>query len=129
MKRNRILAFLLAGAMCLGLTACGGNNAASTASTSAAEAGIYTAGTYTASADGRNGPVTMEVTFSSDAIESVTVTEHTETEGVADPAIERIPQAIVDAQSLPSPEPPSLLRPSWPLWRTASSRPAAMWRP
>lgn len=60
----------------------------------------YTAGTYTASANGNNGPVTVEVTFSDSAIESVTVKEHAETAGICDVAMERIPQAVVDGQTL-----------------------------
>lgn len=60
----------------------------------------YTAGTYTASANGNNGPVTVEVVFSANAIERVNVTEHSETAGICDVAIERIPQSIVDGQTL-----------------------------
>ena len=36
----------------------------------------YTEGTYTATAQGNNGPVTVSVTFSADAITDVTVVEH-----------------------------------------------------
>ena len=50
----------------------------------------YTAGTYTAQAEGNNGPVTVEVVVDDDSILSVKVTEHSETEGLSDPAIERI---------------------------------------
>lgn len=60
----------------------------------------YTAGTYTASANGNNGPVTVEVTFSGTAIESVNVTNHSETAGICDVAMTRIPQAIVNGQTL-----------------------------
>ena len=60
----------------------------------------YTAGTYTASANGNNGPVTVEVEFNESAIVSVTVTEHGETAGISDTAFERIPAAIVDGQTL-----------------------------
>ena len=62
--------------------------------------GVYTPGVYTAAAAGRNGDVTVEVEFSADAIVSVSVREHTETAGIADPALERIPAAIVDGQTL-----------------------------
>ena len=62
--------------------------------------GTYTAGTYTASAEGLNGPVTLEVTFTEDHIESVKVTAHSETPGISDGAIERIPAEIVANQSL-----------------------------
>lgn len=63
--------------------------------------GAYTAGTYTGqSQNGRNGPIKVEVVFTADAIESVKVTEHEETAGIADPAIETIPADIVAHQSL-----------------------------
>lgn len=60
----------------------------------------YTAGTYTAQAEGNNGPVTVEVVVDDDSILSVKVTEHSETEGLSDPAIERIPAAITEGQTL-----------------------------
>ena len=59
----------------------------------------YKAGTYTASADGKNGPVTVEVVVSDTKIESVTVTDHAETAGISDAAINDLPKAIVEAQS------------------------------
>ena len=62
-------------------------------------AGIYQAGTYTATADGNNGPLTVQVTFSTSAIEQVEVTEQSETESIASEALESIPAAIVEAQS------------------------------
>lgn len=60
----------------------------------------YTEGTYTAQAQGNNGPVTVSVTFSADAITEVAVTEHAETAGLSDRPIEEIPAAIVEHQSL-----------------------------
>ena len=60
----------------------------------------YTEGTYTAQAQGNNGPVTVSVTFSADAITEVDVTEHAETPGLSDRPIEEIPAAIVAHQSL-----------------------------
>lgn len=60
----------------------------------------YQAGTYSAQAKGNNGDVKVEVEFSADAIVKVTVTEHQETPGLSDPAIEKIPQRIVDGQTL-----------------------------
>jgi fumarate reductase flavoprotein subunit len=65
-----------------------------------AKTALYTAGTYEASALGNNGDIIVSVTFSDDMIEKVEVTKHQETSGIADPALERIPQAIVDNQSL-----------------------------
>ena len=60
----------------------------------------YTEGTYTATAQGNNGPVTVSVTFSADAITDVTVVEHSETAGLSDRPITEIPAAIVENQSL-----------------------------
>lgn len=65
-----------------------------------AEAPKYVAGTYTASARGQKGDVTVETVFSDDAIVSVTVVSESETVRVSAPAIERIPAAIVERQSL-----------------------------
>lgn len=65
-----------------------------------AEDAAFAAGTYSASADGRNGKVSVEVTFSDHAIESIVVCEHQETDGIADAAIDAVPQAIVANQTL-----------------------------
>lgn len=62
--------------------------------------GKFPAGTYTGKAPGKNGDVTVEVTLTSDAIKEVKVTDHQETAGISDPAIEAVPGEIVDAQSL-----------------------------
>ena len=60
----------------------------------------YTAGVYTAQANGNNGPVTVEVEVSDAEILSVKVTEHAETAGLSDTPIERIPAKIVEGQTL-----------------------------
>lgn len=60
----------------------------------------YTAGVYTAQANGNNGPVTVEVEVSDVEILSVKVTEHAETAGLSDTPIERIPAKIVEGQTL-----------------------------
>ena len=95
MKRMKLLSVLLVVVMLAGLAAGCGQKAPA-----AASGASYTAGTYTGTADGNNGPVTVEVTVSDTAITEVKVTEQAETESIAGPAIERIPQAIVDNQSL-----------------------------
>ena len=60
----------------------------------------FKAGQYTALADGKNGPVEVIVTFDDHSIVSVEVGEHSETEGIADAAIERVPQQIIEGQTL-----------------------------
>lgn len=64
-----------------------------------ASAQSYTAGTYTGVGQGNNGEIKVEAVFSDTQIESVTVVEHGETAGICDPALERIPAEIVEAQS------------------------------
>lgn len=49
-------------------------------------ADTYTAGTYTGEAQGHNGKLTVEVTFSDGAITAIELGEHTESPGIADPA-------------------------------------------
>ena len=93
MKRATAIVLALVLAVSL-FTAC------SSGSSSASSGAQYKAGTYTATVDGRNGPLTMEGVFTEDAIESLTVTSHSETEGISDGAIQDLPQQIVDAQSL-----------------------------
>lgn len=65
-----------------------------------ASAAAYTAGTYTGTGAGRNGDVKVDVEFNDDAIISVTVTEHQETPGIGDVAVEQLPGKIVETQSL-----------------------------
>ena len=102
------LGLLLAAAMLTTLAACGQGTPVETGGQTqppeqtqqTGSTALYTPGTYTAQADGNNGPVTVEVVLDDSAIVSVAVTEHSETEGLSDPAIERIPAAITDGQTL-----------------------------
>ena len=57
-------------------------------------------GTYTSEAQGRNGPVKVEVTFDNGKIASVKLLSHKESTGIADPALQRIPAAIIAEQSV-----------------------------
>ncbi len=89
MKKGLFLTLILAALMLFGVTGCGQSGANS-----------YTAGTYTSSQEGKNGPVEVQVKFSAKKIQSVEIISSKETPGISDPARERIPQAIVDKQSL-----------------------------
>lgn len=97
MNFKKVTSLLLALAMLLSITACGGKTEAP--AEQPAEAGIYTPGTYTASANGMNGAVEVSVTVDADKITAIEVGEHSETPGISDPAIEQIPAAIVEAGS------------------------------
>ena len=63
-------------------------------------ASAMTAGTYEAESQGLGGAVKVAVTVNEGAIEKVEVVAHSETPGISDPAIEKIPAAIVEKQSL-----------------------------
>ena len=56
-------------------------------------------GVYTAAGTGMGGDVNVTVTVEGGKIVSVEVGTHNETPGISDPAIEKIPAAIVEAQS------------------------------
>lgn len=60
----------------------------------------YTPGVYTSKQAGKDGDVEVIVTFDDHSIVSVEIGENNETEGIATEAFNRIPQAIVDNQSL-----------------------------
>ncbi len=62
--------------------------------------GLYTAGTYTGTTKGHNADLTVTVTLEADKIAAVEVTEHAESAGIADGALERMPTDIVEYQSL-----------------------------
>ena len=64
------------------------------------QARTYTPGTYTGVGAGKNGDITVEVTFSAEKIERITVVSHSETPSLSDAAIANIPTQIVESQSL-----------------------------
>ena len=64
------------------------------------EVAAYTPGTYTAEAFGNIGPIAVTVVFDETSIVSVEITDHKETLLISEPAIELLPTAIVEAQSL-----------------------------
>ena len=92
--------FILA-VLALTLCACSGTaNVQPSATTESEKTTKYTAGTYIGKAEGIRSEVEVSVTFSEDAITNIEVTSHGETKNIADAAIEKIPQEILEAQSL-----------------------------
>ncbi len=61
----------------------------------------YTPGTCTVEQQGIGGPVPVTVVFGNDRIESISVGENHETNGIGSVAIEQLPGQIVEQQSLP----------------------------
>ena len=85
---KKILSLLLCAAMLLGVTACG-----------AKDAGKFTPGTYTATAKGFGGDVTVTLTVDSSKITAVDITGDSETAGIGSKAVAEMPKQILDAQS------------------------------
>ncbi|MFV0353390.1 MAG: FAD-dependent oxidoreductase [Oscillospiraceae bacterium] len=90
-RMKRTVSVLLAMVLLLFLVGCSATNSAS--------GGLFTPGTYTGTGKGNNGDIKVEVTFDADKITKITVLEHGETEGLAEPALENMPQEIIDQQS------------------------------
>ncbi len=59
----------------------------------------YNAGEYIGTGNGNNGEIKVKVTFSDTEIVSVEVVEHGESAGICEPAIEQLPEQIINAQS------------------------------
>lgn len=92
MKKYLSLILVLAMVLCMA--------AYGAAPAQATQAGTYTPGTYTGVGAGKNGDITVEVTFSAEKIERITIVSHSETPSLSDAAIANIPTQIVESQSL-----------------------------
>lgn len=62
-------------------------------------ASAMTPGTYSATVPARNGDLTVEVTVDASSIKDVRITQHTETAGIGALAVDRLPKAVISAQS------------------------------
>ena len=93
MKKS-IISTGLALAMLLGMAGC---TSKPQNSPEADNSGI--SGTFTGTSAGMQGPVTVELTVAEGKITAATITECHETAGLADVAVERIPNQIVEHQT------------------------------
>ncbi len=93
---------LAASAACMPVAALAADNTgeAASAAPAASETAALADGIYTASAEGRNGAVTVEVEIAGGAIASARVVSDTETADLTDVAKTVIPLAVVQGQSL-----------------------------
>lgn len=94
---KRLAALFLSAALALSLASCGAP--ATTQSPSAEQKGIYTPGTYTGTAKGFGGEVTVTVTTDETSITKVEIVGDSETAGIGSNAIEQLPAKIMEAQS------------------------------
>ena len=102
-QASKFTALLLCGVLALSLTACGTNDKPAPTPDANAKPS-YTAGTYTGTANGMKGEISVDVTVSADAITDVTVKSHQETYGIGygleTSPVEVLPKQIVETQSL-----------------------------
>jgi len=91
---KKVICLLLGIIMILSLVAC------QPKATDSGESIMFKAGTYTATSKGHNGDIKVEVTVDESSIKDVKILEHIESPGISDPAINRIPKAVVDGQTL-----------------------------
>lgn len=98
--KKRIFALLLAGAMLCSLPACTSQPGSAGPGGPSLSQGQFPPGVYTGEGQGFGGTIKVEVTLSADRIEKVEVIDHKETEGIGSKAVDAIPAAIVDSQSL-----------------------------
>lgn len=97
-KLSRAVSLVLAGSLLTAVTACTNETQPSTTPTGTpaptAEAGIYTPGTYTGSAQGFGGLVSAEITVDANAITAVTLTGADETPDIGGKALEKLTASV-----------------------------------
>lgn len=97
---KKIISMIILIAMITSTAACSNDSTDKNPESPESSVESYKAGTYSSTTDGHNGAITVEVIFTEDAIESVTVTDHKETPGISDSALTQIPENIVGGQTL-----------------------------
>ncbi len=64
-----------------------------------ANGGKFKDGVFNGSGEGKNGPIKVEVSVEKGKINTIKILEHSETPGLSDPILEKIPQEIIKTQS------------------------------
>ncbi|TCK92615.1 fumarate reductase flavoprotein subunit [Natranaerovirga hydrolytica] len=103
MKQKKIIAIILCLVLAFMIIGCQSNQQETTqqeVNNNTGEESFFTPGTYVGTASAHNGDLEVEVTVDENAIISIEIIKHNESEGIADPAIERIPTNVVNSQSL-----------------------------
>lgn len=88
MKSNKVFCAVLMGVMMFSV-GCAGE----------AKEALYKDGVFEGVGEGLQGDIKVSVTVANGKISKVEVMEHQESPGVSDPAIEKIPAAILEKQS------------------------------
>lgn len=98
MKRRKLSTVIISALMTLtiatSLVGCGEKSKAD-------DAGItFKAGTYEATAKGHNADLKLSVTVDETSIKEINILEHNESPGISDPAFEKVPNEIIETQSV-----------------------------
>ncbi len=99
MNFKKITTLVLSAVMLVACSNSGSATSTATPSETSATSDIQD-GTYTATSEGHNGSVEVSVTFEGGKITDVTIGENSETDGLATPAFELVPEQIVEYQTL-----------------------------
>ncbi|MBI9105711.1 MAG: flavocytochrome c [Spirochaetales bacterium] len=97
MKAKKILSVLFVLVLAMGFIACGSESSSDATSK---DVSSMKAGTYTETVKGIHEGMVIDVKLSEKKIDSITIVKHAETPGVSDVALEKMPQRIIDAQSI-----------------------------
>lgn len=91
---RKSLIFLLCLCMIITFVGCSPNQGVSTTGD------LFNPGTYEGTAKGFNGDITAIVTVSADKIDNIEFKEHQESIGVSDPAFDKLPDLIIEKQTV-----------------------------
>ncbi len=98
---KKLVYLILVCTLVISVAACSTNTTAPEETTDTNETTTtYTAGTYIGTANGHNGPVSVEVTLTETTIDDIKVTETSESPGIGDIASEKVINSVLTNQSL-----------------------------
>lgn len=101
-KLRALFSIMLVMFLLVSLIGCGQKESKENDSTGSSDTteSVFKEGTYTGIGKGNNGEIKVEVEVDSKTIKAINVLEHKETEGLSDAVFEKIPNAVIDGQSL-----------------------------
>ena len=97
-RKKRLISALMVFVL-LFMVGCSNGNSKDTINNEGANI-LFKEGTYTAEAEGNNGPIKIEASFTETEIKDIKILSQVETVGLGDAAIENIIQSIMEGQTL-----------------------------
>lgn len=98
MKNNKSISLIICFLLVFTLIGCSGKNIEESSKTQNTQSEI--SGVFEGKSFGHNGEILLSLELDSGYIKEITLLEHKESEGISDLAIERIPQEIINEQSI-----------------------------